>query len=93
MPGTYSLILLHIVFSTKQRKPWSTSNIAERLYPYMGGIIRSERGTLHDIGGDDHIHIYMRWLPDESFSNLMCKLKASSSKWIHDTFPTLGTFN
>lgn len=22
MPGTYSQILLHIVFSTKHRKPW-----------------------------------------------------------------------
>ncbi len=94
MPGTYSQILLHIVFSTKQRKPWITSNIAERLYPYMAGIIRSERGTLYDIGGvEDHIHIYMRGRPDESISNLMRTLKASSSKWIHDTFPILGAFN
>lgn len=51
MPGTYSQILLHIVFSTKHREAWITPDIAERLYPYMGGIVRAERGVLYDIGG------------------------------------------
>mgnify|MGYP000417151649 CR=1 FL=1 len=51
MPGTYSQILLHVVFSTKGRAPWTTPDIAKRLYPYMGGIVRAEKGVLHDIGG------------------------------------------
>ena len=46
MPGTYSQILLHVVFSTKVRTPWITPDVAERLYPYIGGIIRAERGAL-----------------------------------------------
>jgi len=33
MPGTYSQILLYIVFSTKHRAPWIMPDIAERLYP------------------------------------------------------------
>ncbi|GJQ30356.1 MAG: transposase [Phycisphaerae bacterium] len=93
MPGTYSQILLHIVFSTKHREPWITPDIAERLYPYMGGIVRVEKGVLYDIGGvEDHIHMYMRWRPDESVSDLMRTVKARSSKWVHDTFPKLGAF-
>ena len=93
MPGTYSQILLHIVFSTKHREPWITPDIAERLYPYIGGIVRAEKGILHDIGGiEDHVHIYLRWRTDESVSNLMRTVKSRSSKWIHDTFQTLGTF-
>jgi len=44
MPGTYSQILLHVVFSTKQRMPYITPAVAARLYPYIGGIIRGERG-------------------------------------------------
>ncbi len=93
MPGTYSQILLHVVFSTKLRKPWITPDIAERLYPYMGGIVRAEKGTLYDIGGiEDHVHMYLRWRTDESVSNLMRTVKARSSKWIHETFPALHTF-
>jgi hypothetical protein len=44
MPGTYSQLLLHIVFSTKRRQRWITPDVAERLYPYIGGIVRAEKG-------------------------------------------------
>ena len=44
MPGTYSQSLLHFVFSTKHREPWITADIPERLYPYVGGIVRAEKG-------------------------------------------------
>jgi len=93
MSGTYSQILLHVVFSTKRREPWITSDVAERLYPYVGGIIRTEKGMLYDIGSiEDHVHLYLRWRPDGSVSDLMRTVKARSSKWVHDTFPTLGEF-
>lgn len=93
MPGTYSQILLHVVFSTKRRESWITRDIAERLYPYLGGIIRAQRGTLYDIGGiEDHIHLYFRWRPDASISHLMRELKSCSSLWIHQTMPSLKAF-
>jgi REP element-mobilizing transposase RayT len=93
MPGTYSQILLHVVFSTKRREPWLTAEITERLYPYMGGIVRAENGVLYDIGGvEDHVHMYLRWRLDGSVSDLMRKVKSRSSRWIHETFPTLGAF-
>jgi len=93
MPGTYSQILLHVVFSTKHREPWITSDVAERLYPYMGGIVRAEKGVLYDFGGiEDHVHMYLRWRPDGAVSDLMRTVKARSSLWIHQTFPKLGLF-
>ena len=83
----------HSVFSTKHREPWIKPEIAERLYPYVGGIVRAEKGVLCHIGGvEDHVHLYLRWRPDESVSNLMRTVKARSSKWVHDTFPALGSF-
>ncbi len=94
MPGTYSQILLHIVFSTKERQPWITSEIASRLYPYMGGIIRAEKGVLYEIGGiEDHVHLLIRWRPDRAVSDLMRTVKAQSSKWIHDSFSSLHDFH
>jgi REP-associated tyrosine transposase len=93
MPGTYSQLLLHVVFSTKGRAPWITAEVAERLFPYIGGIVRAEKGVLYDIGGvEDHVHLYLHWRSDGSVSGLMRTVKARSSKWIHDTFPKLAAF-
>jgi putative transposase len=93
MPGTYSQILLHIVFSSKRRKPWIKKEIAEQLYPYMGGIVRAEKGVLYEIGGiEDHVHLYLRWRTDAMVSELLRTVKSRSSKWVHDTFPSLGEF-
>jgi putative transposase len=93
MPGTYSQLLLHIVFSTKRREQWITPEVADRLYPYIGGIVRAEKGALYDIGGiEDHVHLYLRWRPDAPVSDLLRTIKSRSSKWVHDTFPTLDAF-
>lgn len=93
MPGTYSQLLLHVVFSTKGRTPWISPHVADRLYPYIGGIVRAEKGVLCDIGGvEDHVHMYLRWRPDGSISDLMRTVKARSSRWLHETFPALREF-
>jgi REP element-mobilizing transposase RayT len=81
MPGTYSQLMLHAVFSTKHRAPWITDEISKELYSYVGGVIRGEKGTLLDIGGvEDHIHLYFRWRTDGAISALMRAVKANSSK-------------
>ena len=93
MSGTYSQLLLHIVTSTKGCTPWISTAVAERLYPYIGGIVRAEKGVLYEIGGvEDHVHLYLRWRPDGSLSDLMRKVKSGSSKWVHQTFPELDAF-
>ncbi len=93
MPGTYSQLLLHVVFSTKRREPWITPDIAHRLYPYIGGIVRAEKGVLYDIGDiEDHVHMYLRWRPDGAVSDLMRTVKSRSSKWLHAEFPALHDF-
>ena len=93
MPGTYSQLLLHVVTSTKGHMPWIGADVAERLYPYVGGIIRAERGVVYAIGGvEDHVHLYFRWRPDGSVSDLMRTVKSRSAKWVHETYPKLAAF-
>ena len=87
MPGTYTQILLHIVFSTKHREPLITDAIRERLYGYIGGIVRAEQGALHAIGGvEDHVHLLVRWRADAPISDLMRTLKSRSTKWVKSEF-------
>jgi putative transposase len=87
MPGTYSQLLCHVVFSTKRRERWITPELAERLYPYIGGILRAEGAVLYQIGGvEDHVHLYVRLKADKSVSALVRATKARSSRWVHETF-------
>lgn len=85
MPGTYSNLLLHIVFSTKHRAPLINSDLQPRLYKFIGGIVRDEGGALLDVGGiADHVHLLARWKTDESVAYLLRNIKARSSKWVND---------
>ena len=93
MPATYSRILLHFVFSTKQRSRMITADLQSRLYAYIGGIVRDEKGALYEIGGmPDHVHLLIRWRTDESVATLMRNVKSHSSLWVHQTFPTMSAF-
>ena len=45
MPHTFAALLMHIVFSTKNRAPDLPAELTGRLFPYMGGIVRELKGT------------------------------------------------
>jgi putative transposase len=93
MAGTFTQLLLHVVFSTKHRDPWLSKDLQERLYPFIGGIVREQKGVLYSIGGvADHVHLYLRWRPDVTISDLVMNVKSRSSRWIHDEFPDLRRF-
>jgi hypothetical protein len=67
--------------------------ISTRVYSYLGGAIRGEKGVLYDISGmADHVHLLIRWRADETISNLVGTIKRNTTIWIHDTFPELSDF-
>jgi REP element-mobilizing transposase RayT len=85
MSGTYTNLLYHLVFSTKNRIPMISERLQENLYPYMGGIIRGEGGTLLEIGGmPDHVHLLTKFKPTKSISEMLNRIKAKSSKWVNE---------
>lgn len=87
MPGTWSQVLLHIVFSTKHRKELITPQVQEPLYPFLGGIVRDEGGVLLQVGGmPDHVHLLVRWKTDDTIANLLRNIKTRSSGWIRRDF-------
>ncbi len=93
MGGTYTRILFHVVFSTKERRPWPAEAMRPRLYSYMAGTIRGEKGTPYQIGGTaDHVHLFLRWRADANVSDLLRDIKRNSSRWIHETYPDMRDF-
>ena len=94
MPQSYTNLLYHIVFSTKDRKPLITPDVKQRLFEYIGGTIRGLGGVLIAINGvEDHIHILARLRPDKAVSDVLRDLKANASGWMHDVFPELNDFS
>ena len=88
MPQSLVNLLVHCVFSTKDRRKLITPELAERLYPYLGGIARELKMNLLAVGGmPDHTHLLLVLPNTLAISKAIQLLKGSSSKWIHDTFP------
>jgi REP element-mobilizing transposase RayT len=94
MSDSYTNLLYHIIFSTKNRQRMITSNCEARLYDYIGGTIRGLGGILLEINGtEDHVHVLAKLRPDRSLSDVLRDLKANASDWMHDFFPTLQDFS
>jgi putative transposase len=82
MASTFTHLIFHVVFSTKERRKLITPELQTNLYPYMGGITRQEKASLLAIGGvADHVHLLLRTKPDIALADLLRILKANSSKW------------
>ena len=94
MPDSYTNLLYHLVFSTKDRRPLITPDKEVRLYEYMGGIVRGLGGISLEINGtEDHLHQLVKLRPDKSVSEVLRDLKANASGWMHDIFPSLKNFS
>lgn len=94
MPRSYTNLIYHIVFSTKDRRPVITPERQDRLYDYIGGIIRGLGGISLGINGmDDHAHLLAKLRPDKAVSDVLRDLKANSSGWMHDVFPDAQDFS
>jgi REP element-mobilizing transposase RayT len=94
MSDSYTNLLYHLVFSTKDRRPLITPEYELRLYEYIGGIIRGVGGISLELNGtEDHLHLLAKLRPDRALSDVLRKLKANASGWMHDVFPELRDFS
>ena len=94
MSDSYTNLLYHIVFSTKDRQPLITDAYESRLHDYIGGTIRNLGGISLGINGtEDHVHVLAKLRPDKAVSDVLRDLKANASGWMHDVFPELKDFS
>jgi len=90
---SFTSCLVHCVWSTKNREPYLTPDLRERLWPYLGGIARQNQMKTLAIGGaSDHVHVLLCLPATLSIAKAMQLLKGNSSKWIRETFPKMHFF-
>ena len=83
MPQSLAKIYLHIVFSTRDRKPLIMPGIEDELHRYMAGILKNINSTALVINGtENHIHILNTLSRIVTVSKMLELVKKDSSKWI-----------
>lgn len=87
-------VYVHIVFSTKDRRPFLKDQaLRERSHAYLAKICHNQGAPSLKVGGvEDHVHILCRLAKVLSISNLLQELKRESSKWLKLQDPTLKEF-
>jgi REP-associated tyrosine transposase len=82
---THSDLLVHIVFSTKNREPVINPEMQEKLNAYLAGITRDIDGyPILFNGASDHVHGLVSLPPKVAIAKAAQEIKAGSSRWIHE---------
>ena len=94
MPQSLANVLVHIVFSTRDRKSLIPSNIEDSLHRYVA-IVCADNGCLaRQIGGmPDHIHLLVSLSRNITISQFVNKVKSHSSRWIKKQSPLYKDFS
>jgi len=93
MPQSFSSILVHLVFSTKDRRPLIRPDIESELYPYLATVCREmDSPSLAINGTTDHVHVLFRLGRKTALADLVEEIKKRSSKWIKTKGPQYADF-
>jgi putative transposase len=85
MPQSLTQLLIHIVFSTRQREPLILDSWRPDLHAFIGEITRNRRGHLLAVGGiEDHMHLLTLLPATWAVSDYIRDVKANSSHWRRD---------
>ena len=91
MPQSLSRVLVHLVFSTKNRQPFIAADQRNRTFAYLAGALKGIDCPVVTVGGvADHIHLLFVLARTLALSKVVEEVKKESSKWakvhIHPDF-------
>ena len=86
MPQSLSAVYIHLVFSTKDRRPLLCDKATrDALHAYLGGISKQLDCAPIQIGGmEDHVHILARFGRTVTQAEWVKELKRVSNAWLKE---------
>jgi putative transposase len=85
MPQSLANVLVHLIFSTKDRRPLIRDDVRERLHAYIVGILENQQSlSLETNSVENHAHILFVLSKNVALAKVVQEVKQSSSKWIKD---------
>jgi putative transposase len=83
MPQSLAKILVHLVFSTKDREPLIAEGVRPHLHAYLVGTLENLKCPSLQTGGTaDHVHILLMLARTAALSEVVEQVKTGSSKWM-----------
>jgi REP element-mobilizing transposase RayT len=93
MPQSLSKVIIHVIFSTKDRQPWLDRDVRPRMNGYLATICRELKAEALLVGGvADHVHLVTTLPRTLSLAELAEAVKKTSSKWIKALDPKYRGF-
>jgi REP element-mobilizing transposase RayT len=94
MSQSLAKILIHTVFSTKERRPFLHDRpLREELHRYLGGILSNLECQPIIVGGvEDHVHLLCALSRTCEPAELVKEAKRGSSIWLKTKSPDLHDF-
>src|ERR1051326_2242225 len=94
MPQSLHVLSAHIIFSTKDRRPWLTPNIGERVWADQSRILQNLEGNSITLGGvADHVHALCHLTKKFPTMEVLEILKKESSRFVKTLEPNLRDFH
>ena len=94
MPQSLHVLSAHIIFSTKERRPWLTKEIRPRLWAYQSRILQNLECYSITVGGvEDHVHILCNLTKKHAPMKVLEVLKKDSSKFVKTLDAKLALFH
>lgn len=91
MSHTYAQNVIHVVFSTKDRRKTISVEFQPNLWAYSAGICKKQGILVHAIGGtEDHVHFLMQLPPALALAKAVLTIKSNSSRWANETVQKLA---
>jgi putative transposase len=86
VPQSLAEVYVHIVFSTKLRRPFLRDvTLRDRTHRYVAGICKNLGCPALIVGGpEDHVHFLCRLGKENDIASLIRDIKRDSSKWTKD---------
>jgi putative transposase len=83
MSQSLSRVLIHIIFSTKNRFAFLTdADLRKRMHAYLARILNEQNSIAIEVGGtEDHVHILCLISRNHAISEIVKSAKANSSSW------------
>lgn len=85
MNAFHTNLTVHVVMATLRLQGLIDPGLAARLYPFIDGIIRGDKGRLIKIGGTlNHTHLLVRIDPVLAVADMVHRVKSKSARWVND---------
>jgi putative transposase len=85
MSQSLANILIHAIWSTKERSPFISDNVRTGLHGYMAGILKNiESPALIINSVADHVHVLCQLSKNMASCKLVEEVKKNSSKWMKE---------